>query len=109
MEGGGRREEGFSLTGCCIDKGKSKVRLDRDNKIPGISPYRTPAEKWISVYLFRCHSSSRQGRYHCFLPTVVCCQNAGHRKQRDTNSQLKARGYYAGLSYFKTDHKEEYK
>ena len=51
----GGKGEGGTLFSCYVAERKSKRGLDRDNKTPGISPYRTLAEKLISVYLFRHH------------------------------------------------------
>ena len=84
MGGEGRGgEEGFSLAVCHIDEG------DRVNKTPGISPYRTPAEKWISVYLFRRHFSRGSSR-----DTIVSVPNAiGCQKQNKKRRPQEAEGY----------------
>ena len=89
MGGEGRGgEEGFSLAVCHIDEGG----LDRVNKTPGISPYRTPAEKWISVYLFRRHFSRGSSRDTIVsVPNAIGCQK--QKKKTKKRRPQEAEGY----------------
>lgn len=62
---------------CYTDKGG----LHRDYKTPGISPYRTPAEKWISVYLPGIISAADKE------DAIVSCQKWLAAKMQATGSK----------------------